>query len=132
MRLPLQPGRVILAIGDAIVYAWAAHATSIAGIAATVVIERADLFDLAAGDPAAIVTGDRFAGAPAEHALAALRTAGCDAPAIVLAPWRRPALVARMRALAPIELLVDPFDGAALCAALRRVAPAPTLLRTAC
>ncbi len=131
MRLPLLPGRVILAISDAVICAWAAHAMQVAGIAATVVVERADLFELAACEPAAIVAGDRFDGAPAEHALAALRAAGCDAPAIVLAPWRRPALAARLRALAPIEVCVAPYDGAALCALLRRGhEPAP--LRTAC
>ena len=132
MRLPLLPGRVILAISDAVICAWAAHATAIAGIAATVVVERADLFELAACEPAAIVAGDRFDGAPIEHALAALRTAGSDTPAIVLASWRRPALLARLYELAPIELCVGPYDGAALCARLRRgLAPAPAPLRTA-
>ena len=125
------PGRVVLAIDDALLCAWAAHATLVAGIRATIVFERADLFELAAAQPAAVVVGDRFDRAPCEHALATLRSAGSGVPAIVLATWKRPALVSRLRALAPVELVANPFDGAALVAALRpRVAP--PALRSAC
>jgi hypothetical protein len=125
------PGRVVLAIDDALLCAWAAHATLTAGIRATIVFERADLFDLAAGEPVAAVVGDRFDRAPCEHTLAALRTAGSRVPAIVLATWKRPALVSRLRALAPVELVANPFDGAALIRALRSWL-APPALRSAC
>jgi hypothetical protein len=124
-------GRVVLAIDDALLCAWAAHATLCAGIRATIVFERADLFDLAAQGPAAAVVGDRFGGAPCEHTLAALRTAGSRVPAIVLATWKRPALVSRLRVLGPIELIANPFDGAALIAALRPWLTPPAL-RSAC
>jgi hypothetical protein len=128
--MPFDPhrDRVILAVGDPLLRTWIDHVARCAGLTAAIAITRADLFERLA-DPTgqALLLGDCFDGAPAEHLLAAIRTAGSAVPAFVLAPWRRPALIARLRTLAPLTVLADPFDGAAVTAALRGALAAPRL-----
>ena len=123
---PLRAPRLrhaVLAIGDARYAAWITRALADHDLPRMIVTTRADLYEAIATEPELLLIEDRFDGAPAEHALAALRTANVTTPAFVLAFWRRPELVRLQRHLAPIRIVDEPFDAAIIHAIVSAGAP---------
>ena len=119
----------VLAMSDARYAVWAARAVTAAGVACVYVGDLGELYDAIATEPVVLLIEDRFDRVPAEVPLAALRTAGATTPALVLSMWRRPALVSRLRALAPIDIVARPFDAAAITALVRAAVRRHTALR---
>lgn len=111
---PRAAHHAVLAMTDVRYAVWVARVLATAGVSCTYVATRADLYDVIAAGPTALVLEDQFDGAPAEAVLATLRTAGAPTPAFVLAMWKRPPLLGRLRALAPAIVIADPFDCVAI------------------
>lgn len=119
--------RTLIADATAAVRSWIRSAIGRSAGEVTEVEQGWQVFDLLADRPFDLVIATAHLLDPhGLHVLASLRTAGCPVPFLLIQPFCSMAMRARVRRLAPAEIIDDWTDARELRAAAHRMLPQPT------